>query len=832
VVVARGFTGGGIDQDSPAEQKENAAVQHQQQQQEQEPNRRRRRLRNGGGIFLASVTAAAAAAATTTTTSTAPGNTNEDATTTTMTLPPAYSRPRPARRSTMPHVMPSSFGGVGPTLGHLQVAHALLAQQQQQHGTTGMMPPLPREAKRRRSIATSTAVDDDFDPSDSGRSTPLRSNSSGGSAYASASASRPASTVRAAANPFAIDLDGPRELLAEDLLQRTYRPLPGQLGYAEHVAGLFLKDVASSASSSAAAASRRSFGRRMTLPPTSSSPRARALSRQLQMGRGGLPSSHHAAAARSSSVAAAAYVPGTNRDMMQLLRAQHQQLQMQWQARACAKAGVEAEAEAQQEGAAVRHRQQRRSELSTSSGGGSAGTNFSPSSAVASTSSPGGRSGRVPPPFAFQHSLSDRSLGGSAATDTAAGAAAGASTDGGLQRFKKRPAESIYANEVEMADTSSHHPEGDGTEDDEVCIEIHTTTTTTTTTTTATSSSPNPTGGHPPASPSGGPAAASVRITAGTASSHSVSPASDDSGSKVRSVEDAAAATIRAPTIRFFNNGVEVNDAGVPIVSPAVPANPVDQAKVQLSSQSQHQATSDKTTGFAAGGSSITTNTSSPFFAAQNSAKDSLSRSCSVTDVISLAAKRVPELAKRMDTSDENANIDDVLRALYAIAGDVKSEASPKAPVTDPEARQVRQAELLQARLSTTIRSVERYRRGKAAEGADGKGSAAAGASRRATAAESTAAAAVGPHTDLISQIFGDGRPKHRASANGWTKRPDADRPALEESSGSESTIGASASDISLDNMVRDSINQREMHVDAATALLAFSSSVGGGETQ
>ena len=119
--------------------------------------------------------------------------------------------------------MPSSLGGVGPgpTLGQMQAA--FLAQrlqqhrerqqqhdQHEQHGTDAssmMPPPMPREAKRRRSIATSTSADDfNLDIDESGRSTPLRSNSSGGSVSASAAAT---STSRAASNPFAIDLDGP-----------------------------------------------------------------------------------------------------------------------------------------------------------------------------------------------------------------------------------------------------------------------------------------------------------------------------------------------------------------------------------------------------------------------------------------------------------------------------------------------------------------------------------------------------------------------------------------------------------------------------------------------
>ena len=652
------------------ERAENAAAAQQQ------PSRRRR-LRNGGSVISASVTAAAAAAAATK----AAPDTSNDA----MTLPPSFARNRPSRRSSMP----SSFGGVGPgpTLGQMQAAFLAQRlqqhrQRQQEHGIGMMPPPMPREAKRRRSIATSTSADEfNLDIDESGRSTPLRSNSSGGSVSASAT-----STSRGASNPFAIDLDGPSEFLTEDLLQRTCLPQPGQVGFAEHLAGLFLKDVAASASSkSSATSSRRTFSRRMSLP----SPQD--MSRQAQMTGGGDGGLHH------HSSATAAPGPGNNREMMQILRAQHQQLQMQWQAQAQAKAEAEAQAEAesraQQEGTSTvttfRRRQQRRSELFTSSGGSSAGTassmgvNFSPSSTVAPTSSSNG--GRVPPPFAFKYSLSDRSLGtGGSIADVAATAAAAASstaaTEGGLQRFKKRPSESIYANnEVEMTDASSHHPQG-GTEDDddEVCIEIHSTT--------------SRTSEQPPSSRAVGVAAAavSVRLTTGTSgassSSHSISP-------PCRETDTAANATIKAPAIRFFNNGVEVNETGVPIVSPAVPAKPLaHQVKIPLSSQAQRQVTNEETDGNEGDASSITANTSSPYFAAsKNTANEDeaslsppLSRSCSVTDVISFAVKRVPELASRMALpSDDEADptkIDNVLQALYAIASDAKSEASPKAP--------------------------------------------------------------------------------------------------------------------------------------------------------
>ena len=549
----------------------------------------------------------------------------------------------------------------------------------------------------------------------------------------------------------------------------------------------------------------------------------------------------------SSSATAAA--PGSNREMMQILRAQHQQLQMQWQAQAQAKAEAqveaqaEAESQAQQEGAVTifRRRQPRRSELFTSSGGSSAGTassmgiNFRPSSAVPRTSSNGGR---IPPPFAFKYSLSDRSLGtggsvvAAAATTAATGAASsttGTATEGGLQRFRKRPSESIYANnEVEMTDASSHHPQGDADDDDdEVCIEIHSTT--------------FGTGVRPPSSQSAGDAAAaaSVRLTTGTSgtssSSHSISPPCHQTDAAT------ANATIKAPAIRFFNNGVEVNETGVPIVSPAVPAKPLDhQVKIPLSSQAQRHVTNEETDGNGASG--ITANTASPYFAANKNAATKgdeaslsppLSRSCSLADVISFAVKRVPELSTRMILSNndeaDTTKIDDVLQALYAIASDgAKSETSPKAPAaaTDAvESQQVRQTDLLQARLSTTIRSVEGYRRGKAIEVADEKASSLADGSRLATTTKSTAAAVVGPHADLINKIFGGGsqhKQKHRPSADGRAKRPDihVDRPALEESSGSESTLGES--NCSLNDMVRDSFAQREKHVDAATALLGL----------
>lgn len=713
--------------------------------------------------------------------------------------------------------MPSSFGGAGPTLGQMQAAFLAQRlqqhrerqqQQEQQYGTDAssmMPPPMPREAKRRRSIEASTSADEfNLDVDESGRSTPLRSNSSGGSVSASVSAT---STARAAAsNPFAIDLDGPSEFLTGDLLQRTCLPQPGQVGFAEHMAGLFFKDVAASASPT-----RRTFGRRMSLP----SPQD--MSRRAQMAGGGDGGLHHL----HSSAAAAGAGLGSNREMMQLLRAQHQQLQMQWQAQAHAKAEAQAEAEAesraQQEGTAsattFRLRQQRRSELFTSSGGGSTGTasgsmgiNFSPSSTVAPTSTSNGV--RVPPPFAFKYSLSDRSLGtgGSiadaataAATTTATAAAADASstaaTEGGLQRFKKRPSESIYPtnNEVEMTDASSSHPQG-GTEgdDDEVCIEI-----------------------HPTTSAAGvATAAVHVRPTVGTSaassSSHSISPEADA----------AANSTIKVPTIRFFNNGVEVNETGVPTVSPPVPAKPLAHpVKIPVSSRAQRHVTNGETDGNE-GDVTATASTSSPCFAANNntpkedeaSLSPPLSRSCSVTDVISFAVKRVPELGTRMalpsNGKADPTKIDDVLQALYAIASDAKrSEASPKAPAeTDAvEAQQVRQAELLQARLSTTIRSVEGYRRGKAAQVADEK--APMGPGCPATTAKATTGAVVGPHADLINKIFGGG---------GQQKRP-----ALEDSSESESTFGES----SLDDMVRDSFLQREKHVDAATTLLGLGGS-------
>ena len=164
------------------------------------------------------------------------------------------------------------------------------------------------------------------------------------------------------------------------------------------------------------------------------------------------------------------------------------------------------------------------------------------------------------------------------------------------------------------------------------------------------------------------------------------------------------------------------------------------------------------------------------------------------------------------DTADPT-KIDDVLQALYAIAGDAKGgEASPKVPATDAEAQRARQTELFQARVSTTIRSVEGYRRqGKATGAADGH-TAAARANASANANARTGSV-VGPHAALIHQIFGGGHP-----------------PSLEEASGSESTLDASSS--SLDDMVQDSFQQREKHVDAAAALLAISTSGDGGKRQ
>ena len=95
------------------------------------------------------------------------------------------------------------------------------------------------------------------------------------------------------------------------------------------------------------------------------------------------------------------------------------------------------------------------------------------------------------------------------------------------------------------------------------------------------------------------------------------------------------------------------------------------------------------------------------------------------------------------------------------------------------------------------------------------------GPSCLATTAKATTATVVGPHADLINKIFGAGnQQKRRSGATGRTKRPDIDRPALEESSGSESTLDESNS--SLNDMVRDSFAQREKHVDAATALLGL----------
>merc|ERR1719253_2223660 len=115
--------------------------------------------------------------------------------------------------------MPSSFGSSGGG-----VAAFLQRQQQPSVYDMGMPPPMSREAKRRKSInATPTSPTEaadfglDLDLS-SGRSTPLRSNSSG----LASSANR----TSTAANPFAVDLDldASADVLAEDLLRRTCLP--------------------------------------------------------------------------------------------------------------------------------------------------------------------------------------------------------------------------------------------------------------------------------------------------------------------------------------------------------------------------------------------------------------------------------------------------------------------------------------------------------------------------------------------------------------------------------------------------------------------------------
>ena len=765
-------------------------AEHQHQHQHQ---RRRRRLRNGGGGIIS---ASVAATSTSTTTALAFSNSNTRASDAadTMTLPPPFSRRRPSRRSSMPSSFGSSGGGVGAFL------HRQQQQQQPSVYDMGMPPPMSREAKRRKSInATSTSPTDfglDLDQSSgSGRSTPLRSNSSG----LASSANRTATT----ANPFAVDLDldASADVLAEDLLRRTCLPVPGQIGFAEHMAGLFLQQGAAAAappSFSSSSPPRRSIARRMSLPSPQDM-RGGAAYRAAQMtgGGGGPP--------------AAAAAPESNREMMQLLRAQHRQLQLQWQAKVQAQAQAQVQQECTTTTATGHRRQERRSELSTSSGGSSsAATNFSllgsAAAAPSPTSSPR-RGSRGPPPFAFKYSLSDRSLGGT----TAAAEADATASEGGLQRFKKRPSESIYFNsadsrnqEVEMA--------ADDDEEEEVCIEIHSTTSNNQ------DASARLTTGRPTSGTSGA-----------SSSSHPVSPPcshEDDSESMAHRAE-AVNGAIKAPAIRFFNNGVEVNEAGVPIVSPAVPAKPFFQGKaVPIPSRaSTSEAPNDKVNAPAAAigaSSSITkanTNNSSPVPTAtddqQSSLSPPLSRSCSVADVISFAVKRVPELTQRMAPNDDGdtadpTKIDDVLQALYAIAGDAKGgEASPKVPATDAEAQRARQTELFQTRVSTTIRSVEGYRRQGKATGADGR----TAATRADADASARTSSVVGPHADLIHQIFGGGHP-----------------PSLEEASGSESTLDASSS--SLDDMVQDSFQQREKHVDAAAALLAISTSGDGGKRQ
>ena len=777
---------------------DDAEQQHQHQHQHQ---RRRRRLRNGGGgIISASVAATSTSTSTTTALAFSNSNTRASDAADTMTLPPPFSRRRPSRRSSMPSSFGSSGGGVS----------AFLQRQQQQQQPSvydmGMPPPMSREAKRRKSInATSTSpteaadfgLDLDLDQS-SGRSTPLRSNSSG----LASSANRTATT----ANPFAVDLDldASADVLAEDLLRRTCLPVPGQIGFAEHMAGLYLA-AAAPPSSSSSSPPRRSIARRMSLPSPQDM-RGGAAYRAAQMtgGGGGPP--------------AAAAAPESNREMMQLLRAQHRQLQLQWQAK------VQAQAQVQQEGTTTtttgHRRQERRSELSTSSGGSSsAATNFSLQGSAATAPSPTSssrRGSRAPPPFAFKYSLSDRSLGGTTAAaeaDAIASATTNTTTEGGLQRFKKRPSESIYFN---SADSRNQDVEmaADDDEEEEVCIEIHSTTSNNQ------DASARLTTGRPASGTSGA-----------SSSSHPVSPPcshEDDSESMAHRAE-AVNGAIKAPAIRFFNNGVEVNEAGVPIVSPAVPAKPFFQGKaVPIPSRatcSTSDAPNERVNAPAAAigaYSSITkanTNNSSPVPTAtddqQSSLSPPLSRSCSVADVISFAVKRVPELTQRMAPNDDGdtadpTKIDDVLQALYAIAGDAKGgEASPKVPATDAEAQRARQTELFQTRVSTTIRSVEGYRRQGKATGADGR----TAATRADADASARTSSVVGPHADLIHQIFGGGHP-----------------PSLEEASGSESTLDASSS--SLDDMVQDSFQQREKHVDAAAALLAISTSGDGGKRQ
>ena len=788
LVRATSRHGSFIHSTTTSERADDAEQQHQHQHQ-----RRRRRLRNGGGGIIS---ASVAATSTSTTTALAFSNSNTRASDAadTMTLPPPFSRRRPSRRSSMPSSFGSSGGGVSAFLQRQQ-------QQQQQPSVydMGMPPPMSREAKRRKSInATSTSPTEaadfglDLDQS-SGRSTPLRSNSSG----LASSANRTATT----ANPFAVDLDldASADVLAEDLLRRTCLPVPGQIGFAEHMAGLYLA-AAAPPSSSSSSPPRRSIARRMSLPSPQDM-RGGAAYRAAQMtgGGGGPP--------------AAAAVPESNREMMQLLRDQHRQLQLQWQAKV--------QQECTTTTTTGHRRQERRSELSTSSGGSSsAATNFSLLGSAATAPSPTSsspRGSRAPPPFAFKYSLSDRSLGGTTAAAeadaTASATTTTTTTEGGLQRFKKRPSESIYFNSADSRNQDVEMAADDDEEEEEVCIEIHSTTSNNQ------DASARLTTGRPTSGTSGA-----------SSSSHPVSPPcshEDDSESMALRAE-AVNGAIKAPAIRFFNNGVEVNEAGVPIVSPAVPAKPFFQGKVPIPSRatcSTSEAPNERVNAPAAAigaYSSITkanTNNSSPVPTAtddqQSSLSPPLSRSCSVADVISFAVKRVPELTQRMAPNDDGdtadpTKIDDVLQALYAIAGDAKGgEASPKVPATDAEAQRARQTELFQTRVSTTIRSVEGYRRQGKATGADGR----TAATRADADASARTSSVVGPHADLIHQIFGGGHP-----------------PSLEEASGSESTLDASSS--SLDDMVQDSFQQREKHVDAAAALLAISTSGDGGKRQ
>lgn len=426
----------------------------------------------------------------------------------------------------------------------------------------------------------------------------------------------------------------------------------------------------------------------------------------------------------------------------------------------------------------------------------------------------------VPPPFAFKYSC------------TRGGGDAANHQNHGVQRFKGGPSSS------EMPQSSTTKSDNDADE----CIKIHTT--------------------------SYGSTQAKDSVHD---HEHAPSTSLDDTKGQQISAPQKDELPVRAPPIRFFNNGVEVSEDGVPIATPN--QRPKEKRRQVENVISQRPDDNNKVLQLP---KKNATDNSSPVPSLSGedpSLSPPLSRSCNVADVISFAVRNVPELSKQVDASNKNSptSIDIVLLALYRIAGEIKSKTSPKAG-TSIDAKQTKDMQLYHTRVSNTIRSVEGYKRGLVAASINsrsiGVGNAKANQVESATNVQaslqdshahqadicaSLRAAKEQPALKIIPEQAGKPQPNTKSSAGAATRdrrepssntSKESNIPAgphsslinqifggressskLESDPSSSKSLGNNPEQIaqaSGEDIVRDSFNARKKDLSAASALIGF----------